>query len=159
MRHEDALTATLAPLLNRRWLLVGIGNELRGDDAFGPRLARRIDEAGGPAIDAGPSPENVTSELVRRRPEVLLLADAADFGDAPGTIRVLAPDALEGVATSTHDPGLRLLLAYLESRAPGLVVRVVAVQAASRTLGGLVHPAVLSAEARLAGILWPGPVT
>lgn len=159
MRSEDPLVAALAPLLTRRWLLVGVGNELRADDAFGPRLARRILEAGGPAIDAGPSPENVTGAILRHAPEVLLLADAADLGEAPGTVRVLDVDALADGAGSTHDPGFGLLRSYLRERAPDLEVHLIAVQAAGRELGHPVHPAVLKAEERVAGILWPGPVT
>lgn len=159
MSPEEPLAALLAPLLTRRWVLVGIGNDLRADDAFGPRLARRILEAGGPAIDAGPSPENAIGKILRAEPELLLLADAADLGDDPGAVRVLGQAEIGGVGSSTHDPGFGLLLDYLAARAPGLDVRLIAVQAASRELGGDVHPAVLAAEEHVAGILWPGPVT
>ena len=37
-----SLAGELAPLVARRWLLVGIGSDLRGDDAFGPLLARPL---------------------------------------------------------------------------------------------------------------------
>ena len=53
-RHlNQTVPAGLADLMRRRWLLVGVGNELRGDDAFGPLLARALAEKGLPALDGG----------------------------------------------------------------------------------------------------------
>ncbi len=40
--EAPVLEEALAPLLARPWLLVGVGCDLRGDDAFGPLLARRL---------------------------------------------------------------------------------------------------------------------
>jgi hydrogenase 3 maturation protease len=126
----------LHALLERRWLLLGIGNDMRGDDAFGPLLARRLIAARLPAIDAGMAPENVTGPIQRAAPDVLILADASDFGAPTGTLRLLGPeDLLEG-GTSTHDPSLRLLIAFLTAERP-LEVHVLVVQAATRDLGAV----------------------
>lgn len=146
--------AGLAALLERRWLLVGIGNDMRGDDAFGPLLARRLIAAGLPAIDAGLAPENVTGPIKRSGAEVLILADASDFDASPGTLRLLAPeDLLEG-GTSTHDPSLRMLIAFLTAERPFEVHALVA-QAATRELGAVPSPGVLQAIEELAGALRP----
>ena len=106
----------VARLLERRWLLVGIGHELRSDDAFGPLLARRLRAMGLPALDGGPAPENLTGSILRERPEVLLLADIAEFGADPGAVRLARPGELGGGTCSTHDPGLALTLSYLQAQ-------------------------------------------
>jgi hydrogenase 3 maturation protease len=153
-----AFAGELAPLLARRWLLVGVGNEMRGDDGFGPRLARRVAEAGGPALEAGPAPENLTGPIRRAAPEVLLLADAAELGAEPGTVRLLEPGALARGGTSTHDPSLRMLLEFLQADLH-FEVRVLAVQPGTRAFGEPSTEAVLLAEERLAELLRssPGP--
>lgn len=144
-----SLGAALAPLFARRWLLLGVGNDLRGDDAFGPLLARRIAAAGRPAIDAGTAPENETGRVRRLAPEIVLLADAVDMGEPPGTTKLLPPDALLSDGPSTHDPGLLLLARYLE-RELGAEVRVLACQPAVRAFGAAPTAAVLAAVDRLA---------
>jgi len=149
---DAALAAALLPLLARRWLLVGIGNELRGDDGFGPALAARVRAAGGPALDAGTAPENLTGPIRRARPEVLLLADAADLGAAPGTVRLLPPAALAEGGTGTHDPGLGMLVQFLQAEL-GCEVVVLAVQPATVAFGAQRSPAVRAAEQRLAALL------
>ncbi len=136
------LDRRLAPLLARRWLLVGVGNDLRGDDAFGPLLARALARAGRPAIDAGPAPESFTGPILRHAPEVILFADAAEMGAAPGTLRLLPAEALGEAGGSTHDPSLRLLLAFLGAQAE-FSAWVLAAQPAGREFG-----AAVSAEMR-----------
>ena len=149
-------SAALRGLLARRWLLVGIGNDLRGDDGFGPLLARRLLARGLPAIDAGQAPENVTGPIRRAAPEVLILADATDLGEPIGTVRLLAASDLAEGGTSTHDPSLTMLLAYLEAQIEHPPeVRFLAAQAGTRTLGAEPAPAVLEAIEVL-DALFPG---
>lgn len=145
--------AALPPLLARRWLLVGIGNDLRGDDAFGPLLARRLEAQGLPAIDAGQAPENVTGPILRAAPEVLILADATDLGAPVGTVRLLAAEDLAEGGTSTHDASLSMLLAYLDAESEeSMDVRFLAAQAGSRALGTAPSPALVEALDRLAAL-------
>ena len=143
--------AALPQLLTRRWLLVGIGNDMRGDDAFGPLLARALVAAGLLAIDAGLAPESVTGPIRRADADVLILADASDWGGAPGDVRLLGPEALLEGGTSTHDPSLGLLLSVLTAERP-LEVRVLLAQAATRAFGAEPSPDVLRSVDRLAGV-------
>ena len=148
------LAARLDPLLRRRWLLVGVGNELRGDDAIGPRVARRLKAAGLPALEAGPAPENLTGPIRRYAPDVLILCDAAELGEAPGTVRLLGGDDIAIGGTSTHDPSLTMLLEYLQSH-HAMEVRLLAIQPATRALGAELTPEVLRAEERLVEAMQP----
>ena len=148
----DEFFDALAPLLERRWLLVGVGNELRGDDGFGPLLARVLKACALPALDGGPSPENVTGPILREAPEVLLLADAADFGGAPGELRLVDPADLETGSGSTHDPGFDLLLDYLGQNRE-MRVALIAVQPATLEFGAEMTPEVRAAVDRAARVI------
>lgn len=151
----DSLAAGIAAIRTRRWLLVGIGNDMRGDDAFGPLLARRLKERGLAAIDGGMAPENATGPIRRAAPEVLILADAVELGAEPGTLRLLRPFDLAEGATSTHDPGLRILHAYLTADS-ALDVVVLAAQPAGAEFDAPASPAMLRAVGRAEKLFDPG---
>lgn len=139
-----SLAAELAPLLARPWLLIGVGSDLRGDDAFGPLLARRLAAAGLPALDAGTSPESHTGPILRSGAQVLILADVGNLQAPPGTLRLLEPAAIGPGGSSTHDPSLALLVAYLRAQCP-FTVRVLAVEPFRMGLGAPVSAPVAAA--------------
>jgi len=93
----------------QRTAIVGIGNLLRSDDAAGILVARGLmnsqsllDSNIVLVIDAGQAPENRTADLRRFAPKVILLIDAAEIGEMPGTIHWIEVDELEGMSASTH---------------------------------------------------------
>ncbi len=108
-----------------RIAIVGIGNELRCDDAAGSLVARAVralNQAAGDSpwlvyhllvMDAGPAPENITSDLREFKPGLILFIDAAEMGKAPGTIRWIAMDEIDGMSASTHRMPISMLAAYL----------------------------------------------
>lgn len=145
----------LGELLARDWLLVGVGNEMRGDDAFGPLLARSLIREGLPALDAGTAPENVTGAVRARAPSVVVLADAVDFGGLPGEVRLLEPGSLAAGGSTTHDAGLGLLAAFLEAEL-GCRVVLLACQPARTGFGEPPGPATEQAvDALVAAFLAP----
>ncbi len=82
---------------NRPYVLVaGVGNLLRGDDAFGiavvQHLARRPDLPGTvTVIEVGIGGISLVHELLDGY-DVLLIVDAVDRGGEPGTIYLLEPE-------------------------------------------------------------------
>lgn len=138
------LAEELAPLLARPWLLVGVGSDLRGDDAFGPLLARRLAAAGLPALDAGTAPESLTGPILRSGAAVLILADVGNLGAPAGTLRLLEPAAVAPGGSSTHDPSLSLLVSYLQAQR-AFTVRILAVEPGRLGLGAPLSAAVEAA--------------
>lgn len=67
------------PLL--RWLVIGYGNELRGDDAAGPHAARAIEELALPNVEVF-----VRQQLTPELADNVSQADAAIFIDAAAEI-------------------------------------------------------------------------
>ena len=81
-------------------LVAGIGNIFNGDDAFGVEVARRLLHrqlpAGVRVIDFGIRSIDLTYALLEGY-EAVVLVDAAQRGEAPGTVTLVEPDAIEGV--------------------------------------------------------------
>jgi hydrogenase 3 maturation protease len=107
-------------------------------------LARALSARGLPAMDAGISPESYTGPIVRFAPEVLILADAAEMGEPPGTLALLPSTAIAETGASTHDFALSLIVTFLTAQHPMEVV-VLAMQPGSRDLGAAPTPALTSA--------------
>jgi len=98
-------------------LILGIGNDLKGDDAAGPYLCRQLSgKIATQVIDAGTVPENYIGPIANKAPRNVILVDAIDFGAAPGTIALFSPDELRSCAISTHALSLRLFIEAVRSR-------------------------------------------
>lgn len=116
--------AQLQAILNqktKRLAIIGIGHELRGDDAVGVMIARQLQEQLQERdnlliLDAGVAPENITGQLRRFKPDIVLLIDAVDTGQDAGMIAMIDLDSklVERVA-STHTISLRLFADYLQT--------------------------------------------
>jgi len=95
-------------------VLVGVGNRLRGDDAFGPRVLDRLrGRVGWPFCDVGEAPENHIGNILAHRPQCVLLLDAVRWGRSPGTIGFFRAKAVPFGGCSVHRPSLRLVLELL----------------------------------------------
>ncbi len=118
--------AWLAPLRPRpgsdpvRVALVGIGNELNGDDAAGLLVARLLSrrECAGDAphllvVEGGSAPENCTAALRRFAPQVVILVDAAWMDMEPGQVSLIPWETASGLSASTHSLPLSMLARYL----------------------------------------------
>ena len=136
----------LIPTLNRlktadgavRVAVLGIGNELHGDDAAGILAARALLAALPVSehvlvIEAGPAPENTTGALRRFRPDVVLLIDAAQMGESAGTVRWLAWQDTSGISASTHTLPLHMLAWYLHEEL-GCEIALIGIQPAGNTM-------------------------
>ena len=126
---EENTIKTLLDYLGKGALLIGVGNEISGDDAFGPELAKRLKSfLGDRAIDAGLAPENWAGTILKLAPEILIIADAVAFDGEPGEIRIFRPEELIDHLPSTHGPGFGALINYLLEFLPGLKIIILAVQ-------------------------------
>ena len=104
----------------QRLAIVGIGNELNGDDGAGIWVTRKLQEVIGRVadslvliIDAGTAPENVTGALRKFAPALVLLIDAAQLNEPPGTIEWLDWRDTTGISAITHGLPLHVIAEYL----------------------------------------------
>lgn len=147
----------LTPLIDKiarshRLAVVGVGSELRGDDAAGMLVAELLAPHESPCFRAfagGTTPENLTGELKRYAPTHLVIVDAADFGEAPGSVRLLAPEEAGGVSFSTHALPLHVFVEYLREHFPCEVV-IVGIQPKTLDFGAAISPEVRRAAEEIA---------
>ena len=134
-----------------RVAILGIGNPLRSDDAAGVLVARGLadsalirDLESVLVIEAGHAPENATAELRRFAPQFVLLIDAAEMGEAPGTVRWVGMEEIDGMSASTHTLPLSMLAKYLVLEL-GCEVEMLGIQPQSTEIGESVSMDVLQA--------------
>jgi hydrogenase maturation protease len=99
-------------------LVLGIGNLLWADEGFGVRCVEALDERfelpdGVVVMDGGTQGLGLVHDVASA--ERVLVLDAIDFGDAPGTLRVIEGDEVPSYAIakkmSMHQTGFQDVLA------------------------------------------------
>jgi hydrogenase maturation protease len=80
----------------RRLLVAGVGNVLRGDDGFGPAVAAALGDLpdGIDVVETGIGGIALLQELMAGC-DGLVLVDAVDRGERPGTVFVITPEVGE----------------------------------------------------------------
>jgi len=100
-------------------VILCIGNKERGDDAFGPYVAKRLKRTRErgivEVIDCGTVPENYTDVLRKIGPTHVIIVDAVDFKGSPGDVILSFEPAFDGFSVSTHKPSLALLAKYIQA--------------------------------------------
>ncbi len=113
------------------------------------RLGRRL--SGNEAIqvvEAGSMPENYSGLLRKSRPDFVLLVDAIRGGTAPGRIRWIEWDELQGISAFTHGTPLNLLAGYLREQL-NCSVGLIGIEGAGFDFGAPVSPPVRRAVSRI----------
>jgi hydrogenase 3 maturation protease len=105
---------------HKRQAIVGVGHELRGDDAVGVAVIRELQQHYPNSenillVDAGAAPENITGVIRRFMPDTVLLIDAVDMKQAPGSIEWIDWHNIGEGAASTHTLSLHLFTDYMQS--------------------------------------------
>ena len=75
-----------------------VGNLLRGDDGFGPAMAERLTDLpdGAELVETGIGGVALLQELLAGC-DGLVLVDAVDLGERPGTVLAITPDVQDAV--------------------------------------------------------------
>jgi hydrogenase 3 maturation protease len=101
-----------------RIAILGVGNELNGDDAAGLVVARSlqknlVDDHRVLLVETGPAPENFTSLVSRFKPDWVMVVDAARLGYQPGEVGYIELEAVGDAGAATHGMSLAMLGHYL----------------------------------------------
>lgn len=100
--------------------ILGIGSELRADDAVGVVIARNLQahirkmKTKALKVFLGQTaPENLTGEIKKFNPTHLIIIDAVDFQKKAGSIGIVNDRKEEGVSFSTHRMPFQIIGDYL----------------------------------------------
>jgi len=152
-----ALAAALRASLSPPLAVVGVGNALRGDDAFGPTVVAELEREPCPALrlfDVQAVPESFLVPIVSSGASAVLFVDAADLGAVPGRVALIPAERLAEVDISTHAISLSLVAEALRALARGqrgcdLPCALLGAQPADLTAADRLSPA-MTAAVRLA---------
>ncbi len=113
---------------NKKVLLLGVGNRLRGDEGLGCFLGNRLKgKVNIPLIDGGTLPEKHLGLLEASHPDLVLVAVAADVPDAAsGDITLVELEQLQMMNVKTRSADLSLLFRFIprKSRPDVLLITV-----------------------------------
>ena len=131
-----------------RTCLVGVGSDLRGDDSAGLVVVRKLLKQTHAEnlliVEGGPAPENVTGKLRAFHPDLVILIDAAQMDEPPGTIQLIPLESIDGMSASSHSLPLSMLASYLTAEI-GCEVCVLGIQPAQNEIGSKLSSAVQKA--------------
>jgi hydrogenase 3 maturation protease len=112
---ERRLKTRIGSLPPEKVVFVGVGNRFRGDDAAGPMIIDMLKDYGLYAIDAGPTPEDVTGEVRRVMPKAVVFVDALYMKDLPpGAPEIAEIDEIRYQGGSTHTYSIDIVMEYLK---------------------------------------------
>ena len=141
-----------------RFAMLGIGNDLKGDDAAGwlvaDLLKEQIGNDGNFLCVKTAVPENHVKEIADFLPDLLIIADAADFHRAPGTVKFIHEHQISDTLVSTHTTPLTLFLRlYQADQVVKRRVTIIGIQKKSSEFGQHVSEPVRQASGRVAKMI------
>lgn len=101
-------------------VILGIGNEIKGDDAIGPNTAWKLGELFKKnddvfVFDGGTVPENYTGLIRKENPTHIILVDAVEIKKEPGYIKVVQKEDISNYNLSTHAMPVSFLIMFMEA--------------------------------------------
>jgi hydrogenase 3 maturation protease len=144
----------------RKIAILGVGSELRSDDAAGILVAKELEGVRERIKDGlefkvfigGTAPENITGEIKRFKPTHLIIVDSAEAGKDPGTIMLIDPGQIGGVSFSTHTLPPKIMVDYLKDSLK-CEVMLLGIQPKTIKFGEVVSPAIAGAVKEVVEII------
>lgn len=141
----------------KKLLLLGVGSELRADDAVGLLVAKQLRKSLGKSqrvkIFLGhTAPENLTGQIKKFGPSHLIIIDALDIAKRPGTIDVINLTETDNLSFSTHKLPIKLTADYLFAAIACKTI-IVGIQPYSLTFSEPVSEPVIKAAEKLSLLL------
>ncbi|MFH1553096.1 MAG: hydrogenase 3 maturation endopeptidase HyCI [Candidatus Omnitrophota bacterium] len=147
------ITSTLSRIFKSKTVIVGVGNVLRGDDAFGPALVERLKgSVKDVCIDAGSAPENYLGKIAKEKPDAVIIVDAAHLGQPAGGYDLLKKADIARSGFTTHDLSPAMFIEYLEKET-GADIYMLAVQPENLSFGDEMSDSVKRTLEELAALI------
>jgi hydrogenase 3 maturation protease len=137
----------------RNPVIMGIGNELNGDDGVGPYIADALaDSTVFIVFNAGTQPDNFTGKITAMGPSHVVFVDAAMIDGEAGSTGVVPLETIDDVCFHTHYLPLMHIVKRLIDRC-GCKVLVIGIRPVSMEPGDGLSPPVRQAADSLVSML------
>jgi hydrogenase 3 maturation protease len=143
---------------NPRFAVLGIGNDLKGDDGIGwyvvDKLSKEFKDDKDLLFVKTSVPENHVKQINEFAPKMLIIIDAADFKKYPGTVKTIKGYQVSESFVSTHTTPLTLFLRLYESEdAVKKNVMLIGIQRKSNEFGQPINEPVRKAGDKLVKVI------
>ncbi|MBA3052056.1 MAG: hydrogenase maturation protease, partial [Candidatus Omnitrophica bacterium] len=126
----------LGNIIDTDFIVVGIGNELRGDDGAGIYIAAEgMKECAGKFIDAGMAIENHIFKITAINEKLVFIVDAMGGDGEAGQIKIIELDKLNSQGISTHSLSLKMIDLFFKEA--GQKVYLVGIQVSDSSIGSV----------------------
>ena len=139
----------------KRVVVAGVGSSLRKDDFVGVEVVRNLRNRVSQAvylIECEVVPESFIAPISEFKPTHVLIVDAAMLSSEPGSVRLIEPQEIGGVAVSTHALPLRIFSECLVETT-GAKVALLAIQPKETDFGEGLTPELRETAEALTGLL------
>ena len=126
----------LSDIISGDFIIVGTGNELRGDDGAGIYVAREgMKKYADKFIDAGMAIENHIFKITARNEKLVFIVDALGGDGKVGEIKIIELDKLNSQGISTHSLSLKMIDRFFKEA--GQKVYLVGIQVSDSSIGSV----------------------
>ncbi len=115
-----------------KYMILGVGNTIRGDDGAGSIIAQRFSEmierndknlGEWVSIDGNVLPENYTSVIKRESPDKLFIIDVCNMNKEPGAYHyVELEDLIDSYKFNTHSAPIKIFIDYLSEHVKEIIM-------------------------------------
>jgi hydrogenase 3 maturation protease len=133
-------------------VIIGIGNEFRGDDGIGPYITGKINSGENlKTFSINGRFEDYIDAIVKINPELIVVIDAANFEGEPGEFRRFSIDNLkENDIISTHTMPVLFYLELLKDRLPAAEITIIGIKPQDISMGNKISGKVRDAGDKIA---------
>jgi hydrogenase 3 maturation protease len=140
-----------------RIAVVGIGNDLKGDDGAGWEVVRRLErlypsDPNFLFIRTG-TPEDHVRQIALFYPSTIILIDSAEFRGRPGEIRTIKEEDIQKIFFSTHTTPLTIFIKLIRAEVPTPRIIVVGIQRKTSGFGAPLSAPARESAGRLAKLI------
>lgn len=144
----------------KRVALLGVGSDLRGDDAAGIIAAGHLEaackkirlKARLKVFIGATAPENLTGEIKRFKPTHLIIIDSADMRKPEGVAALIKTEEVSGISFCTHQLPLSIMVDYLKESL-GCRIIILGIQPKNIAAGSLPSKKIILAAKNVSGII------
>jgi len=145
----------------KRIAFLGVGSELRQDDASGMLIAEYIENAfrnktalkcQTKVFFGSTAPENLTGKIKEFNPTHLVIIDSIDIGKPSGTISLITSEEIGGISFSTHRLPLKIMIQYLNEFLKSQIL-IIGIQPKTIEFGNILSKEVTKSVKLLSGII------
>ena len=140
----------------KRPILIGVGNSLRGDDAVGLTVIDEF-ESLKPSktitIKAETYPEAYLTKVTNNKPSHVMFIDAANLGYSPGDAKLISVNYVLGGSLSTHKLPLTFFMNYLKTELKTKII-LLGIQPLTIELGSKMTPIVFQSAKKISLLLF-----